>query len=118
MKNYKQAIRIIFALYLITVFVVHVMKTGGVVDLNSYFLGIRRDHWVHGILFSPMGFLALLVLEKHKFWAIFITIFCCCFFETLQYFIPYRSFDIWDIVADTCGASIGILGYLVFTKTK
>lgn len=118
MKNYKQTIRIIFVLYLIALFGIHVMKTDGVVDLGSYFLGIRRDHWAHGTIFFPMGFLAFLALERNKFWAIFITGFCCCFFETLQYFIPYRSFDVWDIVADTCGASIGILGYLIYTKTR
>ncbi len=113
MKISKRSVKLLFGVYLIAVFVLHVMKTDDVVDLNNYFLGIRRDHWAHGILFFPMGFFALISLNKNQRLALVFTAFCCLFFESLQYFIPYRSFDIWDIVADSIGAGIGVLAYFM-----
>ena len=113
MKISKLTVQRFFIVYLIVVFVLHVMKTDDVVDLNSYFLGIRRDHWAHGIIFFPMGFFALISLNKNQRLAFAVIVFCCFFFESLQYFIPYRSFDIWDIVADSIGAGIGVLAYFM-----
>lgn len=112
----KLMIQRLFVVYLVTVLILHVMKTDDVVDLNNFLLGIRMDHWTHGILFSPMGFFALTSFSNNIRLAFGIIVFCCLFFEILQYFIPYRSFDVWDIVADSIGASIGILFYYGFRK--
>lgn len=108
--------KIVFRLYLIAVFVIHIMKVDEVVDLNSYFLGIREDHWMHGILFLPMGFLSFTVLNN-RLKALIGTVIACFFFETLQYFLPYRTFDFWDIVADSVGAFVGILVLLAIQST-
>ncbi len=113
MKISKLIVQRFFIVYLLAVFALHVMRADDVVDLNSYFLGIRRDHWAHGILFFPIGFFALISLNKNQRLALVFTVFCCLFFESLQYFIPYRSFDMWDIVADSTGAGIGVIAYFM-----
>jgi len=107
--------RFLFAVYLLGLFTAHVINTGDEVDLNNFFLGIRVDHWVHGSLFLPLGILAPLVIENRPK-LVLTMIFCSLFFETLQYFLPYRSFDWTDIRADVCGTLIGLLFYWMLKK--
>ena len=61
-------------------------------------------------------FLAFFIISVGTFYAFQVTeIFRCflliaCFgicIEVIQYFIPYRSFEILDIIADIIGALIG-----------
>lgn len=111
----RRIISILFYLYLSCVLFVHVMHADDFKELNNYFLGIRNDHWLHGILFIPLGFLVKFHFEKWKI-AIIFTLFCCFFFEILQYFLPYRSFEFSDIISDTCGATFGMFLYLVSHK--
>lgn len=114
-SSFNKLTLILFILYLGAVLFVHVMHADDFKDLNNYFLGIRNDHWLHGILFFPLGFLIRYVFTS---WKIILPfgIFCCIFFETLQYFLPYRSFEFTDILSDTTGAIIGLLVYFATRK--
>lgn len=109
MKINQRHITGLLYLYLFILLVLHTMPTSGVEELGEYYLGIRGDHWIHATMFFPMGFLVLQVFFGKKIRAYGIIIFACFFFETLQYFLPYRSFDFYDIVADSVGAFFGIL---------
>lgn len=108
----EQIIKILFYTYLLCVFVVHVMKADDFKTLNEYLLGIRIDHWLHAILFLPLGILINYVL-KNRNHVILIVLFSCVFFETLQYFLPYRSFEFTDILSDTTGVILGLLIYFL-----
>lgn len=110
--KHKHIVRF-FGLYIFIVFFLHVMKTDGVESLGEYYLGIRGDHWAHGTMFFPMGILTLLSFQSRKKFAFGFIFFACFFFETLQYFLPYRSFDISDIVADSTGVIVGLLVYFL-----
>lgn len=106
---FKQStIQKLFVLYLLTVLFLHVMPTSGVEELGEYFLGIRGDHWLHGIMFFPLGIFMPITLKKWHFSTLLLLLATCACFETIQYFLPYRFFDFWDIVADSTGATIGL----------
>ncbi|MDH5602531.1 MAG: VanZ family protein, partial [Cyclobacteriaceae bacterium] len=38
--------------------------------------------------------------------------------ELLQTFVPGRSTDLWDIIFNTGGATLGIIGFLLIIKNK
>ena len=77
------------------------------------------DKWVHIGLFIIMavllcrGFYKKGISEKLKYNFITIGIFCLAYgiiMEFVQkYFVPNRSFDIGDIIADGMGAAIGVV---------
>jgi len=74
------------------------------------------DKWVHIGMFAIMTFLMCKMAEAsgHFTKKIFIPIALSCFaygvlMEFVQhYWIPYRSFDVWDMVADGAGAAVGL----------
>lgn len=109
-SKFKKIIRWLFILYLGVVLFLHVMHADDFTELEEYFLGLRTDHWLHAIMFIPLGFLVHYVFVNRKI-LIGFTLFCCFFFETLQYFLPYRSFDITDIFSDITGTAIGLILY-------
>ncbi|ODT94608.1 MAG: hypothetical protein ABS85_03005 [Sphingobacteriales bacterium SCN 48-20] len=74
------------------------------------------DKWVHIGMFAIMTFLIgkMAVASGHSTKKTFILIALLCFtygvlMEFVQhYWIPYRSFDVWDMVADGAGAAVGL----------
>jgi VanZ family protein len=72
------------------------------------------DKWVHIGLFGILVFLWCRVVRFEK--RIFLTVAICCLaygilIEFVQhFFIPYRGFELWDIVADAIGC---MLGYII-----
>ncbi|WP_162142835.1 VanZ family protein [Terrimonas ferruginea] len=74
------------------------------------------DKWVHIGMFAIMTFLIgkMTMALGHSTKKTFILIALLCFaygvlMEFVQhYWIPYRSFDVWDMVADGAGAAVGL----------
>jgi VanZ family protein len=90
---------------------------GSVLPKETWFDKIWLDKWVHIFLFSVMVFLWCWLLsntartKKPSFTQIF---FYCCLYgiamEFVQkYFIPNRSFDVNDMLADGIGSALGWL---------
>lgn len=111
MERSRSIINYLFITYLIGVLIVHIIKTNGVIDLENYFLGIRKDHWMHALLFFPLGFLSFSALRTNKWLVALLCYVTCCLFETIHYILPYRSFDPMDMVANASGATIGAIAY-------
>lgn len=85
--------------------------------LKFHFLGIRSDKYAHALLFFPFSILIFHLLEffQRKYSALkwyFLGIILCASCESMHYFIPYRSFDIFDFVANFVGLSLGSLIYI------
>ena len=119
--NKNRTLDIIFALYLLTLFTLLLIPTENGIKLNAYFLGIRTDHFIHASLFLPFLPYFRFKLKSHitlevflKYYTIGIAV--AIFFETLQLFVPYRSFDPTDIVANMVGVSVGGLSFLWKSK--
>ncbi|MDZ8187677.1 MAG: VanZ family protein [Nostoc sp. ChiSLP02] len=69
------------------------------------------DTILHFLLLGIAAYLGHLALNKRKIQIFnislpltpFIIIFFCIIDEIIQFFVPYRSFDLVDLVADVCG---------------
>lgn len=106
-----------FAMYILTVITLLVIPTGGAINLDKYFLGIRTDHYIHATMFLPfMSFTWIRNLHRNTFPGFLkyylIGILFAAFCESLHYFIKYRSFDVHDFYANATGLSIGTLVFL------
>jgi len=90
---------------------------GSVFPQKSWFDKIWLDKWIHICLFSVMVFLWCWFVKKAKGKKIrvFIGLALCSFaygiaMEFVQkYFIPNRSFEVKDMIADGVGSALGLL---------
>lgn len=81
------------------------------VPLNNFVLGIRLDHLLHASVYIPA------VLFLMDFWKVrkpsvgiwLVAVLVGIITETVQYFLPYRGFDINDMVANFMGVTLGFL---------
>lgn len=68
------------------------------------------DKWVHIGLFAILCFLWCRVIQNPQ-WFIKIAVVCLAYGIVIEFiqdkFIPYRSFEVWDILADAVGCAIG-----------
>lgn len=79
------------------------------VPLNNFVLGIRMDHLLHAsiYLFCAFFLMDFKRLKSLGIWLLAITIGMLT--ESVQYLLPYRGFDINDMVANFFGATLGWL---------
>lgn len=75
---------------------------------NVLILSFRGDYIVHAIQFLPfliiLGFLNLSILNS-----IFLGLLFAVFLESIQWFLPYRSFNVNDLIANSVGVLAGVL---------
>ena len=90
---------------------------------NNYLLNIRWDYLLHAVAYLPLPVLMWLYLEKGSFmsdqsmgntgrfllWIVLFPLFVASLFEAMQLIIPYRSFNINDMVASCMGVIIGLV---------
>lgn len=81
------------------------------ISLNNFILGLRMDHLLHASVFIPCSlFLIDLFTVKGKKWAVLATTVAIGLLaESIQWLLPYRGFDINDMVSNFLGISIGWL---------
>lgn len=109
---------VLFVVYLLIILTGLSIPTQEKIDLTRYIFGIRTDHYIHALLFTPFMicqyFRKKLQFKKALFQG-YVFAICC---EFLHYFIPYRSFDTWDIFANVIGMTVGALFFLLATKAN
>ena len=90
---------------------------------DNYTLHIRWDYLLHVIAYLPLPGLMWLYLEKGSFksdqstrgqgrfllWVVLFPLLIVSLFEAMQLIIPYRRFNINDMLAGSIGAIIGLL---------
>ena len=86
--------------------------------LSKWNLPFPIDKAVHFCLFIPLAFLTWICTFEHKIYiriisSIFFCIFIAFITEFVQYFIPYRSYDIMDAYTDMYGATTGLIVSLI-----
>lgn len=116
MSNFS--IQILFYLYLLTALILHVIPTGSSISLNEFEIGdLRLDYLLHTLIFLPwMPLIRLrsiqdktsLSLKKSVIWLIAGTLFAALC-ETVQIWIPYRSFNPLDLLFNISGILLGLL---------
>lgn len=85
------------------------------VPLDEYVLGLRFDHLLHASVFIPC---ALFIYHPHwRKWAVWAAaVGVGVLTETVQWLLPYRGFDINDMVANFLGVTLGWLIIMIVIR--
>lgn len=87
------------------------------VPMDEYVLGLRFDHLLHASVFIPCAlFIYNPYWRKWTVWATAVGVGVLT--ETVQWLLPYRGFDINDMVANFLGVSLGWLIILIVKHKK
>jgi VanZ family protein len=90
---------------------------GSQIPHEDWFDTLQVDKWVHIALFFVLCFLFMYPLRKmdikssaQLFWLLLITVSAILYGTAMEFvqrdFVPNRSFDVWDIMADAIGCAI------------
>ncbi|MBR1835180.1 MAG: VanZ family protein [Bacteroidales bacterium] len=84
------------------------------VPLDNYVFGLRLDHLLHGLVYLPCPFFVMDLLKRRKGMVLGVALLIGLFTEFVQYLLPFRGFDINDMVANCLGNILGWLAILPF----
>jgi len=76
---------------------------------NTYVVKIRLDYLVHLVFFLPFILLVKIAYQIPFLQALLTGILFAVLCEGLQYLLPYRSFNINDLIANMIGIGIGVI---------
>ena len=79
---------------------------------NITVVKIRGDYFFHALTFIPWAFFMVAMKQRPWTWLILGLIFSTGT-ELLQYLLPYRRFNINDLISNSLGILLGI-GILIF----
>ena len=96
-----------------------ILVLGSVLPLNTatalndtYIVDFRADYLVHVLVLMPLPVLLSLSIgtttglwARVIFFALLIVVFC----EGVQMFLPYRTFNINDLIANGAGTLLGVI---------
>ena len=113
----KNELRILPALTWVIIVTVLLCLPGSALPKENWFDKIWLDKWIHIILFLIMVFLWCQYVSKSggkkvryfRQIAIYFFVYGIAMELVQKYFIPNRSFDLKDILADGLGCGIGLL---------
>lgn len=85
------------------------------IPLDDYVLGLRFDHLLHASVFIPC---ALFVYDLYKRkWLVWLTAVAIgVSTEIVQWLLPYRGFDINDMVANFLGVTLGWIIIIILSR--
>ena len=94
--------------YIATVLLLMWLPLNGLgLPLNNFVLGIRADHLLHASVYLPCV-LAIAALTHRRGWLPWaMALLMACATECVQYLLPYRGFDINDLVSNLLGVVVG-----------
>lgn len=86
------------------------MPLGGLgVQLNNFVLGIRMDHLLHASVYFPCSWFIMGIRGMRRGRLLLLAYCVAMLTEGVQYFLPYRGFDINDLIANFLGITCGWL---------
>ena len=87
------------------------------IPLNNYILGLRADHLLHASVYIPCTlFLMDLIHRRGLVWLAAVCI--GLFTEGVQWLLPYRGYDVNDLIANAIGVTIGWLIIIAVKKSR
>jgi len=97
---------IVFMLFLVSL---PLNNAGSGFLTNTYIVKIRLDYLVHIVLFQPFLFLMKQAYSGPFLIMLMAGLVFAGFCEGVQYLLPYRSFNINDLIANEAGIMLGIV---------
>jgi VanZ family protein len=109
-------IKIITYIYIIALLLATVLPVNGSGALNdNYTLNIRWDYLLHALVYIPLPLL-MKTLLKSTGKVIFFSLLIGAGLEFLQIAVPFRSFNVNDLMANLTGVVMGITVLLGFRR--
>jgi len=76
---------------------------------NTFIIMIRLDYIFHILLFLPFALLLQQSMNTKIITSLFLGCLFASFCEIIQYFLPYRAFNINDLLANFLGIFLGVI---------
>jgi len=90
--------------------------------MDNYTLDIRWDYLLHALIYLPLPLIMFYgrrsIAGSGAIRLIFLSVFIPVLFEILQMVIPYRSFNINDMMANCFGVVLGWVLVLALRKSR
>lgn len=102
--------------FMLLVIVMWAPLNGLGVPLDNFVLGIRLDHLLHASVFVPCTWFLATRPQCRYGWIWLLGVLVGVVTESGQYLLPYRGFDINDMVANALGVSLGWFLYWVHRR--
>ncbi|MBE0664172.1 MAG: VanZ family protein [Bacteroidales bacterium] len=109
--------RNLFATYLLTVVLLMVLPLNSGEINNTFILHLRGDYLLHAILFLPWAFLRYSTKQSLISW-FFRGILLAAASEGIQYLLPYRAYNVNDLLANLIGIFLSTGLWWLFGKIK
>ena len=84
------------------------------ISLDNFIFGLRVDHLLHAAVYIFCAMALIDWLKKRPLPILLTALAIGLFTEFVQYLLPYRGFDINDLVANCLGVLVGWLAILPF----
>jgi glycopeptide antibiotics resistance protein len=110
--------RTLLLIYLIAIVVLVAIPVGNenMKSLNNIFLlRFRGDYIVHMLLFAPWCFLKP-GLRMSQWWWMLVGVAFAVAAESLQYLLPYRAFNINDMIANALGVVFSFILVIILKR--
>ncbi len=113
----KKYYRIALLLYFIAISVLSLNKFNSNKSLNNItVVSIRGDYFFHFLAYIPMFILGKLSFDIKGWILLIISLLISSSLEIIQYYVPYRAFNINDLLANCIGVLIGFVCCITVTK--
>ncbi len=87
------------------------------IPLNNYILGLRADHLLHASVFIPCTLFLMDVIDRR--WLVWlVAVGIGLLTEGGQWLLPYRGYDVNDLIANAIGVTMGWLVILAAKRIK
>ncbi len=109
----------LFIFYLIGVVIVSTAPLGGLSKAMNQVgvLSIRLDYLLHALVFIPLFPLWRWGLSHHNAWMVlFAGLLLAIMTEAVQRYLPYRAYNINDLLANAAGVLVGVLLFFLMNK--
>jgi len=96
-------------LYLIILITVSVIPLGSVSKqiMDVHVIKLRGDYFLHMLVYLPMVLLLFLSCKRWNWWLLGVALVIAAGLEFVQMWLPYRSFNINDLIANVAGVVLG-----------
>jgi VanZ family protein len=107
---------IFFIVWFILILILSVIPDNSPDTLKINMYELRLDYLKHFFVYLPLGFFLLSIRRNTVILTILLGLFVVSLPEVLQYFIPYRAYNPFDLLANFVGLICGIALYNFFAE--
>lgn len=113
LKGYNRELKIFFYFTVIAVFILAVLPGEKIPRILNFW-----DKAQHSLAFVVLSLLAIFAYPQNIYPRLIGLVLYGGVIEIIQWFLPWRSGDIYDFIADSLGVLIVGLVYLLFVLTN